>query len=172
MEAREINTEYVPQNIFDLHIQNLRERAISEKELSDEKFDKFQAIIEKNLAEYKILIGDLKSELKAEIASVKNELSENRSELKGEILEVKNEMANEISNTNGRIDVIDKKLDNLQVVVNEKIDHLTDSLVIMNDNTNQRIDDSKTKTGIYIAVGAVVVAVLQIALTVIFHYWG
>lgn len=139
MEAREINTEYVPQNIFDLHIQNLRERAISEKELSDEKFDKFQAIIEKNLAEYKILIGDLKSELKADIASVKNELS----------------------NTNGRIDMLE-----------EKIDHLTDSLVIMNDNTNQRIDDSKTKTGIYIAVGAVVVAVLQTALTVIFHYWG
>ena len=92
MEAREINTEYVPQNIFDLHIQNLRERAISEKELSDEKFDKFQAIIEKNLAEYKILIGDLKSELKADIASVKNELLENRSELKNEFLEVKNEM--------------------------------------------------------------------------------
>ncbi|MBQ6737436.1 MAG: hypothetical protein IJQ57_00200 [Synergistaceae bacterium] len=161
MEAREINTEYVPQNIFDLHIQNLRERAISEKELSDEKFDKFQAIIEKNLAEYKILIGDLKSELKADIASVKNELSETRNELKNEILEVRNEMTSELSNTNGRIDMLE-----------EKIDHLTDSLVIMNDNVNQRIDDSKTKTGIYIAVGAVVVAVLQIAITVIFHYWG
>ena len=46
MEARALENEYVPQNIFDLHIQNIKERATSDRELFDERFEKLQAISE------------------------------------------------------------------------------------------------------------------------------
>ncbi len=52
-------TDYVPRELFDIHLQNIRERASSEKELTDERFEKLQAIMEKNLAEYKVMIKEV-----------------------------------------------------------------------------------------------------------------
>lgn len=63
-EIKDIETEYVPKNLFELHIQNLRDKSSSDEKLNDERIksvekllseriDTIIALIEKNLAEYK-----------------------------------------------------------------------------------------------------------------------
>ena len=42
--------EYVPRDLFDIHLQNIRDRENSDKELNEERFDKLQTIMEKNFA--------------------------------------------------------------------------------------------------------------------------
>ena len=64
MENREMVIDYVPQREFDIYIQNIKERADSDKELTAERFDKFQAVMEKNF-----------SEMKAEIKRVEDTVS-------------------------------------------------------------------------------------------------
>ena len=61
-----ILTEYVPKELFDVHIQNIREKANSDEKLTearisslerllDERFNRLQAVVEKNLAEYQTI---------------------------------------------------------------------------------------------------------------------
>lgn len=59
-----MTTEYVPRELFDIHLQSIKESAASNEKLNDtritalekimdKRFDSFQAVMEKNLAEYK-----------------------------------------------------------------------------------------------------------------------
>ena len=57
MDNRTVNIEYVPQREFDIYIQNIRERADSDKELTAERFDKFEAVVDKKISE---LSGEVK----------------------------------------------------------------------------------------------------------------
>lgn len=63
-DIKDIDTEYVPKNLFELHIQNLRDKSSSDEKLNDERIksvekllteriDTLIALMEKNLAEYK-----------------------------------------------------------------------------------------------------------------------
>ena len=107
MEARQLETEYVPRNIFDLHLQNIRDNARSEKELSDEKFEKFQAILEKNLAEYRVMLFDVKAnfnELKAEISEIKQEQANMRAYFEEKIEHVTDTLTVAITDLDKRID--------------------------------------------------------------------
>ena len=46
-----VDVEYVPQKLFDIHLQNMRERADADKELTAERLDKFEAVIERKISE-------------------------------------------------------------------------------------------------------------------------
>ena len=57
-------SEFVPKELFDIHIQNIRDKAASDEKftdarfqalekLLDERFNRLQAVVEKNLAEHK-----------------------------------------------------------------------------------------------------------------------
>ena len=72
--ASTLENEYVSQKIFDLHLRNMRERANFDKEITDERLDKFQAIMEKNFAE-----------IRAEINDIRGEINEVRSDIKSDI---------------------------------------------------------------------------------------
>ena len=63
-DAQNIETEYVPKDLFELHIQNLREKSSSDERLNneriksverllDERLDTILALMDKNLAEYR-----------------------------------------------------------------------------------------------------------------------
>lgn len=56
--------EYVSQKIFDLQLKNLNDRADYEKDLTEERLDKFQAVMEKNFAEMKSVIVEMRGEIK------------------------------------------------------------------------------------------------------------
>ena len=145
-----IITEYVPKELFDIHIQNIRDKNASDEKLTDarflaleklldERFNRLQAIVEKNLAEFKAENSDIRGELKA--------------------------MA---TRTEGRIDTL-----------SERIEHAIDTLSVAISNNNQRLDDFKNdiehkqsayaaKIGIFTAlfIGAV-----QVVVSVVLHFW-
>ena len=69
-------TEYVPKELFDVHIQNIRDKASSDEKLSDacflaldklldERFNRLQAVVEKNLAEFKAENSDIRGDIKS-----------------------------------------------------------------------------------------------------------
>ena len=145
-----IITEYVPKELFDIHIQNIRDKATSDEKLTDarflaleklldERFNKLQAIVEKNLAEFKAENTEIRGDIKAVAAK-----------------------------TEGGIDIL-----------TERIEHAIDTLSVAISNNNQRLDDFKnelehkqsasaTKIGIFTAlfIGAV-----QVVVSVVLHFW-
>ena len=90
--------EYVPRELFDMHLQSIRERANSDKEISDEKFDKFQMILEKNLAEYKTMITEVNGRI---------DVLEEKLEHTTDTLTVA------INGVNSRIDSLEKRIDDV-----------------------------------------------------------
>ena len=81
-DIENIETEYVPKNLFELHIQNLRDKSSSDEKLNDERIksverllseriDTIIALMEKNLAEYKT--AATKTDGKIDVISAKLE---------------------------------------------------------------------------------------------------
>ena len=59
-----VEVEYVPQKIFDLKLESMKEKAGYDKEITEEKLDKFQAVMEKNFATMQASINNLHGEIK------------------------------------------------------------------------------------------------------------
>jgi len=74
-----IETEYVSQKIFDLQLDNLKNRSDLERERVDDRLEKNQAIADKNMAEVKAMFA----EIRAEINEVRGDVKELRSEVRG-----------------------------------------------------------------------------------------
>ena len=49
-ETATSETEYVPRELFDMQIENIKERINSDKELNNERMEKLHAVMEKNFA--------------------------------------------------------------------------------------------------------------------------
>ena len=90
-EAGSLYGEYVPQKVLDLQIQNIRDKVTYEKEITDERLDKFQAVLERNFAE------------------LKTEMRIGFQELRGEI----ERLDERIDGVDKRIDGVDKRIDDL-----------------------------------------------------------
>ena len=152
-----ILTEYVPKELFDIHIQNIREKASSDEKLTearisslerllDERFNRLQAVVEKNLAEFKAENSEMRGDLKVTHSETRAEISEIRGEVK---------------------------------TLGERIEHAIDTLSVAISNNNQRLDDFKeeleqkqtvsaTRIGIFTAlfIGAV-----QVIVSLVLHFW-
>ena len=115
MEARALENEYVPQNIFDLHIQNIKERATSDRELFDERFEKLQAIMEKNLSEYKAIA----SEINGKIEVLNEKIENNKVYFDEKIEHVTDTLTVAINDTNTRIDDTNKRIDDMNASQNK-----------------------------------------------------
>ena len=102
MEARTTESIYVPRELFDVHIQGIKERADSDKELTSEKIDKLQAVIEKNFAELNSSIIRLDEKFQGQI----NVLNE-------KIDHTVDTLTVAIDGTNTRIDGLEKRIDDL-----------------------------------------------------------
>ena len=138
-ELQEVDTNFVPKSLFELHIQNLRDKTTSDEKLNneriksvermiDERLDTILALMEKNLAEYKA-------------AAAK---------------------------TDGKVDVIAAKLE-----------HTIDSLTIAINSNEKRLDDFKQdiqekQSGFFARWGiwtALFVGAVQVAVSVVLHFW-
>ena len=65
MESRMMDVEYVPQREFDIYIQNIKERADSDKELTAARFDKFEAVMDKKISNMEKEVSAVRGEVKA-----------------------------------------------------------------------------------------------------------
>ena len=75
MSEATLEREYVPQREFDIYIQNIKERADSDKELTAERLDRFEAVIDKKLSEMKNEINAVNITLNTKIDNVEDRLS-------------------------------------------------------------------------------------------------
>ncbi|MBQ7196987.1 MAG: hypothetical protein IJS40_06215 [Synergistaceae bacterium] len=63
-DASTLSTEYVPQKVFDIYLENVRKDLDYEKRLIDERLDKFQAILERNFAEMRANLIEIRGEIR------------------------------------------------------------------------------------------------------------
>ena len=59
-----MEVKYVQKDIFDEEIRNVNSRADYDRERTDDKLDKLQAIMEKNMAEVKAMFVEVRGEIK------------------------------------------------------------------------------------------------------------
>ena len=102
-------TDYVPRELFDIHLQNIRERASSEKELTDERFEKLQAIMEKNLAEYKVMM----KEVNGRIDVLDEKIEHMAKNLDEKIEHVTDTLTVAINGLGERMDGLEKRIDDV-----------------------------------------------------------
>lgn len=139
-------SEFVPKELFDIHIQNIRDKAASDEKftdarfqalekLLDERFNRLQAVVEKNLAEHKAVAA----KTDAEISNIRGD----------------------VKTLNERIE---HAIDTLSIAIsnnNQRLDDLRDEIA-------KKQSFSFAKWGIYTAlfIGAV-----QVFISVILHFW-
>ena len=94
-----MEVEYVPQKIFDLQLDDLKYRTNTERERMDDRLDKFQAVMEKNFAEMKSVIVEMRGEIKVLDKKIDN---------------VEEKLTGSINGTNKRIDGLEKRFDDMK----------------------------------------------------------
>ncbi|MBQ7069495.1 MAG: hypothetical protein IJM82_10065 [Synergistaceae bacterium] len=96
-------SEFVTRELFDTQIQSIKDKIEADKKLTDEKFEKFQMILEKNLAEYKTMI----IEVNGRIDVLSEKLEHTTDSLTIAILDL-----------DKRIDTMDKRIDDIRQTQN------------------------------------------------------
>ena len=111
MAETAVMNDMVSQNVFDLQIRHLRERADSDEKLSSARFDRIEALLDKTLIEIKMDNAQLRSELKGAI-SVMDERFERKFDILDERIEknhaqyeaIASEMKGDIKSINAHLD--------------------------------------------------------------------
>ena len=96
-------TEYVPQKIFDLQLEDIKFKMNAERERTDDKFEKLQAVIEKN---FEKLYGEIKN------LNIKVESTVEILDAKIDNLEVK--LTEKNQNTNDKISGLEKRFEDMK----------------------------------------------------------
>ena len=84
----EVNDKYVRQEIFDIHLQGLKDRAASEVRVTDTRFERLEAIMEKNLSEVRSEIKIMNERIDknlAEYKSITSDIKAEVSEIRGDV---------------------------------------------------------------------------------------
>ena len=122
-----IETEYVSQKIFDLQLDNIKYRAETDRERVDNRLEKNQAVIYKNMAEVKNMFSELRNEMKNVRNELRSEINNINGELRNEIKSVRNELRSEINNVRNELKSDIKLLDAKIEATNERFDDLKES---------------------------------------------
>ena len=99
-----MEVEYVPQKVFDLQIDDIKYRTNTERERTDDKLDKIQAVMEKNFAEMKTMFIEVHSEIKR---------------IEAKIDKVEDTLNLAIMGTHDRIDALEKRFDDMKEYQNK-----------------------------------------------------
>ena len=92
-------TEYVPQKIFDLQLEDIKFRANLERERTDNRLDKNQAVIDKNMAEVKSMFVEIRAEIRILDKKIDN---------------VDEKLTASIQNTNDKISGLEKRFEDMK----------------------------------------------------------
>ena len=91
--------QYVSQDVLNIHLQGIKERAASEEKITDARFDRLEAILEKNTAE-----------IKSEIKVMNERIDRNLAEYKA----VAGDIRTEISDIRGDVKALNARVDSFQ----------------------------------------------------------
>lgn len=134
----------------------IKERYESLHMNDDDLYDRIEALIERSTLRQEVIAANMRTD----IAELKGEVKV----LDAKIDSVRNELT-------AKIDGVDKKLD-------ARVDGIMDAIALTNtriDDTNTRIDDLISKQSNRIAKWGIIIAIgicaVQIAASVILHFW-
>ena len=92
-------TEYVPQKIFDLQLEDIKFRTNAKRERVDDRLDKNQAVIDKNMAEVKSMFVEIRAEIRV---------------LDKKVDSVDEKLNASIQNTNDKISSLEKRFEDMK----------------------------------------------------------
>ncbi len=133
-EAVFVPTDFVTRDAFNIHVKSMRDRADSEEKLSDARFDKLEALMERNMAAQRELITQVSSKIEGVLGQIKKDVESNTNDIR--------EMKKDIGNLYG--DVSDIKGDVKAL--------------------NARVDTQQTKFGWYLTIFGIVITVVIAAI--------
>ena len=145
MAEAAVMNDMVSQNVFDLQIRHLRERADSDEKLSSARFDRIEALLGKTLAEIKMDNAQLRSELKGEI-KVMDEHFERKFDVLNERI---GRVEKDLKTTRG--DTV-----SLKAIASEMRGDIK--------ALNARLDTQQTKFGWYLTIFGLVITVIVAAI--------
>ena len=111
-------TEYVPRELFEIHLQSIRERANSDKELGDERLEKFQAVMEKNFATLQGQINVLSEKIDHVADTLNEKIERVESTINKRIDGLEETIGVAIQGTHERIDGLEKRIDDQKHYMN------------------------------------------------------
>ena len=129
-----VPTDFVTRDAFNIHVKSMRDRADSEEKLSDARFDKLEALMERNMAAQRELITQVSSKIEGVLGQIKKDVESNTNDIR--------EMKKDIGNLYG--DVSDIKGDVKAL--------------------NARVDTQQTKFGWYLTIFGIVITVVIAAI--------
>lgn len=106
----DVNDRYVRQEIFDIHLQGLKDRAASEERVTDTRFEILQAIMERNLSEIRSEIKSTNERMEKGFELMNERMDKNLAEYKA----VASDMKTEISEIRGDVKALNASVQSLQ----------------------------------------------------------
>jgi len=73
---------YVTRDMFDVQLRSVRDRADSDEKLSNARFDRIEALLQRNLAEQQRMNERLEGKIENVITRLSTDISENRNEVR------------------------------------------------------------------------------------------
>ena len=104
------DTQYVSKEVFNIHLQGIKERAESEERITDTRFERLQAIMERNLLEVKNEINAVNERMENGFAFMNERMDKNLAEYKA----VASDMKTETSEIRGDVKALNASVQSLQ----------------------------------------------------------
>ena len=112
-EAVLVPGDFVSRDVFNIHVKSMRDRADSEEKLSDARFDRFEALMDRNMAAQRELITQVAGKIDVILSQIKKDVENNS----GDIREMKkdiNAISGEVSEIKGNVKALSARVDTQQ----------------------------------------------------------
>ena len=103
-------TQYLSKEVFNMHLQGIKERAESEERITDMRLERLQAIMERNLSEVKSEINAVNERMEKGFALMNERMDKNLAEYKA----AASDMKTEISEIRGDVKALNAGVQSLQ----------------------------------------------------------
>ena len=106
--------EFVRKDVFDIHVQGLRDRDNADVRISDARFDRMEALLERNIIEQRTFMREINGRvgrLEEDIRDIKKDMKQLRQEIK----ETREEAGMGFSELKGDLKATNARIDALQV---------------------------------------------------------
>ena len=114
-----VNVEYVTKEVFDETIQRIESKIDYQREITDSRFEKMLAIMEKNSAELKLEIKNLDMKIDAGLDSLNMKIDTGLKILDMKIDKLDDTLSISIMGTNERIDSLEKRFEDMKEFQNK-----------------------------------------------------
>ena len=100
--------DFIRKDVFDIHVKGLQDRDDADARVSDARFDRIEALLERNIIEQRTFMREINGRVgrvEEDVRNIKKDMKELRQEVK-ETREDVSEIKGDLKATNARIDAL------------------------------------------------------------------